>query len=153
MQVKLETFGDFKVVVMAAVITAAAVIGKVVSGFVCPSRLSRLSVGVGMMPRGEVALIFAGVGKELGVIGDAMFSAIVITVMATTVLTPPLLRHALVVGFTNTITYSGRHQISERGTPSPTGDRRIPNSQSPLGEGLPHSEDFRFVMSFMTWST
>ncbi len=98
MQVKLETFGDFKVVVTAAVITGAAVIGKVVSGFVCPSKLSRLSVGVGMMPRGEVALIFAGVGKGLGVIGDGMFSAIVIMVMVTTMLTPPLLRYALGTG-------------------------------------------------------
>jgi len=95
MQVKLETFGDWRVVVIAGVITAAAVAGKVLSGLACTSPLSRLAVGVGMMPRGEVALIFASVGKGLGVISEGIFSAVVIMVMVTTLLTPPLLRFAL----------------------------------------------------------
>lgn len=94
-QVKLETFADPSVILMAAVLTVMAIIGKVVSGFVLPSRFDRLSVGIGMMPRGEVGLIFASIGKGLGVVDDAVFSAVVIMVMLTTLLTPPLLKITL----------------------------------------------------------
>jgi Kef-type K+ transport system membrane component KefB len=48
-----------------------------------------------MIPRGEVGLIFAGVGKSLKVIDDATFSAVVIMVIATTLITPPLLKIVL----------------------------------------------------------
>ncbi|MFA5184755.1 MAG: cation:proton antiporter [Patescibacteria group bacterium] len=48
-------------------------------------------VGFGMVPRGEVGLIFAMIGKTLGVIDERMFSVIVIMVIVTTLLTPPLL--------------------------------------------------------------
>jgi Kef-type K+ transport system membrane component KefB len=44
-----------------------------------------------MVPRGEVGLIFAMVGKQLGVMSEAMFSVIVIMVILTTLLTPPIL--------------------------------------------------------------
>jgi Kef-type K+ transport system membrane component KefB len=95
MQVKLETFADAKVVLIAVVLTVAAILGKVVSGLACPKGLDRLSVGIGMMPRGEVGLIFASIGKGLGVVSDATFSAVVIMVMLTTLLTPPLLKVTL----------------------------------------------------------
>jgi Kef-type K+ transport system membrane component KefB len=95
MQVKLETFTDLKVVGIATVLTAAAIVGKIVAGLVCSRKIDRLSVGVGMMPRGEVGLIFAGIGKGLGVVNDAVFSAVVIMVMVTTLLTPPLLKITL----------------------------------------------------------
>jgi len=95
MQVKLETFLDWKVVLMAVTLTVAAIIGKLVSGLVCSPKLDRLSVGIGMMPRGEVGLIFASIGKGMGVVNDAVFSAVVIMVMLTTLLTPPLLKITL----------------------------------------------------------
>lgn len=95
MQVKFETFRDLNVVLLAAVLTLAAILGKVVSGLACPSGVDRLSVGIGMMPRGEVGLIFASIGKGLGVVSDALFSAVVIMVMVTTLLAPPLLKITL----------------------------------------------------------
>ena len=95
MQVKLETFADFKVVFLAAVLTLAAIFGKVVSGLACGRGVDRLSVGIGMMPRGEVGLIFASIGKGLGVVNDEVFSAVVIMVMVTTLLAPPLLKITL----------------------------------------------------------
>lgn len=95
MQVKLETFGDLKVVFLAAVLTLAAILGKLVSGLACGRGVDRLSVGVGMMPRGEVGLIFASIGKGLGVVNDEVFSAVVIMVMVTTLLAPPLLKITL----------------------------------------------------------
>ena len=95
MQVKWETLADRKIVLIAAALTLAAILGKVVSGLGCSRKLSRLTVGIGMMPRGEVGLIFAGIGKGLGVVSDAVFSAVVIMVMVTTLLTPPLLKLTL----------------------------------------------------------
>jgi Kef-type K+ transport system membrane component KefB len=91
--VRLEAFGNLAVVAAAGGLTLAAVAGKQVCGFgVLEKRLNRLAIGIGMIPRGEVGLIFANIGKTLGVIDDATFSAIVIMVMITTLITPPLLK-------------------------------------------------------------
>jgi Kef-type K+ transport system membrane component KefB len=95
LQVKLETLADGKILAVAAVLTAVAIGGKLVSGLACGRGVDKLSVGIGMMPRGEVGLIFAGIGKGLGVVSDAVFSAVVIMVMVTTLLTPPLLKITL----------------------------------------------------------
>jgi Kef-type K+ transport system membrane component KefB len=54
--------------------------------------LDRASIGVGMIPRGEVGLIFANIGRTLNVVDSATFSAIVIMVIVTTLVTPPLLK-------------------------------------------------------------
>jgi Kef-type K+ transport system membrane component KefB len=48
-----------------------------------------------MLPRGEVGLIFAAIGKELGVVNDVLFSSLVLVVVITTLLAPPLLKMAL----------------------------------------------------------
>jgi Kef-type K+ transport system membrane component KefB len=92
LQVKLETFLDWRTVELAAVLTVVAVIGKVVAGPAAGRGVSWLSVGVGMLPRGEVGLIFASIGRALGVVNDEMFSAVVLMVVLTTLATPPLLR-------------------------------------------------------------
>jgi Kef-type K+ transport system membrane component KefB len=52
---------------------------------------NRRAIGVGMMPRGEVGLILAAIGKSLGVLNDALFSAVVLMVVVTTLVSPPLL--------------------------------------------------------------
>jgi Kef-type K+ transport system membrane component KefB len=67
-----------------------AVAGKVVAGLAA-GRGNRWLVGWGMVPRGEVGLIFAAVGKGLGVVTDEEFSVIVIMVILTTLMTPPIL--------------------------------------------------------------
>ena len=95
LQVKLESFLDLDVVIFAAGLTVAAVIGKLVSGYVAGKGVNRLAIGIGMMPRGEVGLIFASLGKGLGVINDNVFSAIVMMVMITTPISPPLLKRTL----------------------------------------------------------
>ena len=91
-QVKLETFLDRHVIIMAGGLIAAAVIGKVLSGFGASKHTNRIAIGIGMMPRGEVGLIFAAIGKSLNVISDELFSALVLMVIVTTLLTPPLLK-------------------------------------------------------------
>jgi len=94
-QVKLEMFMNLQVVSIAASLIVVAVIGKIVSGLGAISKSNRLAIGIGMLPRGEVGLIFAAIGKSLGVIDDALFAAIVLMVIITTLLAPPLLRWRL----------------------------------------------------------
>ena len=79
------------VLVLVAIVTKAIGCGVVanICGF---SRLDSLRVGVGMISRGEVGLIVAGYGLSHGVVGQAVFSASVIMVLVTTMITPPLLR-------------------------------------------------------------
>ncbi len=95
-QVRLETFLNASVLGLAVALTVAAFIGKQVCGLaVVEKGLDRLSIGLGMVPRGEVGLIFASIGRGLGVVDDAIFSAIVIMVIVTTLMTPPLLKFSL----------------------------------------------------------
>lgn len=90
MQVKLDVFFNPSVLVTAVAITAAAFVGKIVSG-IAAGPVNKWIVGWGMAPRGEVGLIFAVTGKALGVVSDEIFSVIVAVVILTTLLTPPIL--------------------------------------------------------------
>lgn len=91
-QVKLESFYDLNVIILATGLIIAAVIGKLLSGYGSRSSDDRLLIGIGMLPRGEVGLVFASIGRTLGVISDDLFSAIVLMVMVTTFIAPLLLK-------------------------------------------------------------
>jgi Kef-type K+ transport system membrane component KefB len=96
MMVDLTAFISLPVLAFAAVLTAAAIAGKLVCGLVVPRDISRLTVGLGMMPRGEVGLIFAGIGARLmldgrPVVDGAVYAAALFMVVMTTLLTPPLM--------------------------------------------------------------
>ena len=97
MRVDLSVFGHPSVLGFAAVLTLAAVLGKQVCGLgVFEKGADRIAIGLGMIPRGEVGLIFAGIGSTLVIAGErvidnAVFSAVVVMVALTTLLTPPLL--------------------------------------------------------------
>ncbi len=94
-QVKLEAMARTDVLIAGIALTVVAIIGKVASGWGCPKSMNRWAVGFGMMPRGEVGLIFAGIGKGIGVVDDGLFSATVLLVMVTTILAPILLRFTM----------------------------------------------------------
>ena len=94
-QVKLETFLDWQVVILAAGLLVAAIVGKLACGLGASKQMNRWAIGVGMLPRGEVGLVFAAIGKGLGVVDDAMFSSLVLVVIITTLLSPPLLKISL----------------------------------------------------------
>ena len=94
-QVKLETFLDWQVVILAAGLLVAAIAGKLACGLGASKQMNRWAIGVGMLPRGEVGLVFAAIGKGLGVVDDAMFSSLVLVVIITTLLSPPLLKISL----------------------------------------------------------
>jgi Na+:H+ antiporter len=94
-QVKLETFLDWQVIILSSGLLVAAIAGKLLAGLGASRGTNRWAVGLGMLPRGEVGLIFAAIGKSLDVIDDALFSAIVLMVVLTTLLAPPLLKRSL----------------------------------------------------------
>jgi Kef-type K+ transport system membrane component KefB len=95
MQVDLATFASLRTLALAAVLTVVGIAGKLVAGLVAGKDLDRLSVGIGMIPRGEVGLIFASIGKGLGVLDDGLFSAVVAMIIVTTLVTPLALQRAL----------------------------------------------------------
>ncbi len=92
MQVKLEAFYHLDILILAAGLVIAAVAGKLVSGFGANKNDDRILVGIGMLPRGEVGLVFASIGRTLGVISDELFCAIVLMVIITTFIAPVLLK-------------------------------------------------------------
>lgn len=91
-QVKLETFCSLNVIILAFGLVVAAILGKLVSGLGASAKDDRLLIGIGMLPRGEVGLVFASIGRTLGVISDDLFSAVVLMVIITTLIAPPLLK-------------------------------------------------------------
>ncbi|MDQ3258313.1 MAG: cation:proton antiporter [Acidobacteriota bacterium] len=106
MKIDLRVFARLDVLGFAAALTFAAIIGKQVCSLAVIERgVNRLAIGLGMIPRGEVGLIFAGIGATLvlpnaqgfsePVIGAATFGAVVIMVIVTTLVTPPAMKWAL----------------------------------------------------------
>ncbi|MEW5995615.1 MAG: cation:proton antiporter, partial [Candidatus Zixiibacteriota bacterium] len=101
MLVELSTFGQVEILGFAAVMTAAAIVGKQACSLaIFDKQTNRIAVGLGMIPRGEVGLIFAGIGAKLvldgqPVVSSGTYSAVVIMVIVTTLVTPPALIFSL----------------------------------------------------------
>ncbi|MGH8736177.1 MAG: cation:proton antiporter [Burkholderiales bacterium] len=94
MQVRIGLFADTGLLLTALALSAAAIAGKLASGMAAGA-VRRWVVGWGMVPRGEVGLIFAVVGRELGAINESTFSVVVLMVLVTTLVTPPVLGRLL----------------------------------------------------------
>jgi Kef-type K+ transport system membrane component KefB len=95
MQVNLGTFLQTETLWLSLAFIVVAMLGKIVAGIPAGKQTDRLTLGIGMLPRGEVGLIFASIGKGLGVVTDSIFSAVVIMVIVTTLITPLLLKWSL----------------------------------------------------------
>ena len=106
LKVDLRLFARSDILGLAVALTVAAIIGKQICALGVVERgINRLAVGLGMIPRGEVGLIFAGIGATLmlptasgasqPVISSAIFGAVVIMVIITTLLTPIALKWSL----------------------------------------------------------
>lgn len=81
---------------LAALLIVAAVAGKIASALAVRDKsLKRLSIGYGMIPRGEVGLIFAQIGLSAGIVDAGLYGAVVLMVIVTTFLAPPLLKRSL----------------------------------------------------------
>jgi Kef-type K+ transport system membrane component KefB len=94
----LRAFSDPAIMGLAAALTIAAIAGKQACSLAVMGRgVDRLSVGIGMVPRGEVGLIFANIGLALSVKGERIieastYSALVVMIIVTTMITPPALK-------------------------------------------------------------
>jgi Kef-type K+ transport system membrane component KefB len=101
LRVDLGALGHPEVLALAAGLTVAAILGKQACALgAWNSSLDRLSIGLGMIPRGEVGLIFANLGLGLVVRGErimdqAAYSAVVLMIMATTLVTPLALKWSI----------------------------------------------------------
>ena len=106
LKVDLRLFTRVEILGLAFALTAAAIVGKQICALgVLERGVNRLAVGLGMIPRGEVGLIFAGIGATLmlpaasgvsePVISSAIFGAVVIMVIITTLITPITLKWAM----------------------------------------------------------
>ena len=83
---------NIAVIILALVLFVVAIIGKVISGLgAYKLNVNKLVIGIGMIPRGEVGLIFASMGLVSGVLTKSEYSALTIMVMLTTFIAPPLL--------------------------------------------------------------
>jgi Na+:H+ antiporter len=90
---QLDPFTHGAQVGMALLVTVLAIASKLVAGLaVYQPGVRRWPIGVGMVPRGEVGLIFAGAGLAAGVVGPSLYSALVVVVMLTTFVAPPWLK-------------------------------------------------------------
>ena len=112
MRVQLQSFTAIGGLGLALLLTLAAIVGKQACAFGALGRgMDRLSIGIGMIPRGEVGLIFASIGLGLTlhgerIVDEGVYSAVVIMVMVTTLVTPPALKWSL---------ERGAHRAAERG--------------------------------------
>ena len=77
----------------AGILLVVATVGKLVSPVgAIGTRGDKTLIGLGMLPRGEVGLIFATIGLQNGILGDDLYAALLLVVLATTLITPPLLK-------------------------------------------------------------
>ena len=103
--VDLKTLSPFaadtrRFLMIGLLLTVVAIAGKLLAGYATfgKRRLRRFVIGVGMVPRGEVGLIFAQLGLSAGLITGGLYSSVALMVMITTFITPPVLRAVLARG-------------------------------------------------------
>lgn len=90
MGVRLDSFLNLPILLLALGLTVVAFAGKIVAGLAA-GNVNKWIVGWGMVPRGEVGLIFAAMGQSMGVMTPDIFSTLVIVIILSTLLTPPIL--------------------------------------------------------------
>jgi Kef-type K+ transport system membrane component KefB len=113
---------------VGVLLAVAAAVGKIAAGFLAPGRgLRRTIVGVGMIPRGEVSLIFAQIGLGSGLLSAGLYSSITVMVVITAFITPLLLR--MLLPPTGVIEEYDRAELIVEG---PMGDERRHEAAAPI---------------------
>jgi Na+:H+ antiporter len=89
----IGALGKGSVLALATALSAVAIAGKLASGWAArDTPADKLLIGIGMLPRGEIGLIFASIGLTSGILGDDFYAALLVAVLVSTIVTPPLLR-------------------------------------------------------------
>ena len=98
LQVDLSTLVEPSALALGITLIVSAIVGKLVCGLgVVGPGIRRLAVGIGMIPRGEVGLIFAGIGARVmlegePILNENVYSSVVLMALITTIITPMGLR-------------------------------------------------------------
>jgi Kef-type K+ transport system membrane component KefB len=95
LQVDITTLANPRVLLLGLVLTVLAIVSKVAAALPLAGGYNRLVIGLGMIPRGEVGLIFASIGRVMGILDTSLYSVVIIMVLLTTLVTPPALSLAL----------------------------------------------------------
>ena len=92
----IRAMADARVIGVALILSAVAIISKIAaaSGAI-GSRGDKWTIGFGMLPRGEVGLIFASIGLSVGALSEELYGSVLVVVLVTTLVAPPLLRWRL----------------------------------------------------------
>ncbi len=97
LQMRLADFADQRILWLSILILTAAVITKLLGCGLGAIRLGRsdaIRIGIGMMPRGEVGMVVAQIGMQMGIIEQSVYAIVVFMAVGTTMLAPPLLNWA-----------------------------------------------------------
>ncbi len=130
----LSVFTKPSLLLLVGALLVVAIIGKMLAGIATlNSPGDKLLVGLGMLPRGEVGLIFASIGLTEGVLGKGLYGAIVAVVLGTTLLAPPLLRWRIGQ-------LKRRHQQRPAAPPPPGGWLRVTDERVDLVDEPPDEE-------------
>jgi Kef-type K+ transport system membrane component KefB len=93
MDTDVTKFFEGRVLGIAAVLAVIAIGGKMLASLgALGTTADKLVIGMGMVPRGEVGLIFATIGVSVGVFNDELYAVVLLVVLVTTVVAPPMLR-------------------------------------------------------------
>jgi Kef-type K+ transport system membrane component KefB len=141
----LEAMLRPNVLAVAGVLAVVAVAGKLVAGLGATGvNADRLLIGIGMIPRGEVGLIFASLGLSRGVLDEELYGALLLVVLLSTLVTPPILRWRI----TATGPVELAAALDEETTPEPDGGwvsvgggRVILDGRPPVAETIPIALD------------
>jgi len=99
--VDIKAFNPFvaanrEILILTGILFVVAFIGKTLAGFVVfKKNVNKFLIGVSMVPRGEVGLIFAGLGLKNNVFGTRTYSSLVTVIMLTTFITPIILKYII----------------------------------------------------------
>jgi Kef-type K+ transport system membrane component KefB len=94
--VDISAFARAEVLEVAAALTVVAVVGKLLAAAgALGAPGDKPLIGLGMLPRGEVGLIFATIGLREHVLGENLYASLLLVVLVTTLIAPPLLRWRL----------------------------------------------------------
>lgn len=88
MQVDIVNVFNIKTILIATLISLVAIIGKLSCCISLPKGINRLIVGFGMVPRGEIGIIFALTGLNIGVIDNDLFTTLLLVIVITSLVTP-----------------------------------------------------------------
>jgi Kef-type K+ transport system membrane component KefB len=142
--VEIRSFANIEVVGLGLMLTVVAVIGKVAAGWsIGSAKADRLTIGIGMIPRGEVGLIFASIGLASGVFTQNLYASILLMVLITTLITPPLLSWRFKVLNAQTAAFTSTHEVEF--VPEPSGGWLLAANDELTLAGTPHPDQLLHV--------